>query len=251
MPLTEEQIEEMLANQQKMLEATATNMQTLQQDLAGALREMQKGTVQGVQEAILGLRESLGSRSDDEDDGGSVKPPNTITDADLEAMPRKQFMDFMMGNFKEVLTGELKGFRDDLAATRTETTRDRVARQIEEMRGKHDDFNDWMDEMKERLRKNPALSPKELYTLVRADDPEKAKKLDEKYEQARKDAAGDGGDGNNSTKGDGTEKKGFGGMRPGAGQGSGQSRSDMDKDEAFDAAWEASFGSDESSLLAS
>ena len=65
MPLTEKQIEEMLANQQKMLEATATNMQTLQQDLAGALREMQKGTVQGVQEAILGLRESLGSRSDD------------------------------------------------------------------------------------------------------------------------------------------------------------------------------------------
>lgn len=244
MPLTDEQIEKMLEGQQKTLEALTKGQESLQKDLADAVRAGQAGTAEVVKEAILGLQESLGSRSDDDDEGdrGSANPPTEMTEQQLEAMPRKEFMAYMMNNFTGVLKNELKGVRDDLADTRTSSARERMARAIEAEREKHTDFDDWKDEMKVRLKKNPALTPSELYTLVRADNPQKAKELDGKYEEIRKQNAGEGGgeDG----------KDGFGGMRPGADQRSGgQQRTDMEKDEAFDDAWEKSFG-DNPELLA-
>lgn len=170
-----------------------------------------------------------------------------VDESELEAMPRKQLVNFILEQMNGVMKENLKSLKSDINSTREESARDRVMRQVTEMREKHKDFDDWKDEMQVLVKKNPMLDAREAYLLARAGDSKKAKDLDEKYS---KDAAEDDDGNADRSKGDkGPEKKtGFGGMRPGSGARSEESHS-MDKDEAFEKAWEESFGGDNSDLL--
>ena len=99
-----------------------------------------------------------------------------------------------------------------------------VAHMVTAMSGKHADFGDWLPEINELAGKVKGLDPEGLYTLVRAQNPEKIKELDTKYKVETK------------------AEDNFGGLTPG-GTPQRVEKTDMSESEASSTAWNETVGS--------
>lgn len=194
---------------------TVRGLVTIVQTQGAALNQMR---------TTLANPPTKGSKNDKDDD-------DDTDEVDVDKLSNKEFMSLMMKNVGSLLDEKIGGVTKQIdGVVSTVRTKDLTA-EYNELKGKHKDFGDWEDEMKALSKENPTLSLKRLYTLARQENADKAKTLDEKYEDKK----------------DEPEDKGltlFGGYRPTTKTGGGDGKdgdgkkTKLDMDQALDKAWD-------------
>jgi hypothetical protein len=149
----------------------------------------------------------------------------TIDPEELETMSRAEFGSHIVQQVIKAVNKTVVGpVNERLNAITIDSTKGQIRAAVGELASAHKDFNDWRDEMLGLANENRGLAPKYLYQLARANNPDKASKLDKKYNPVD-EAAGK------------PRKISFGGMTPNGASGSGGKGSKMNMKEATNAAW--------------
>jgi len=204
-------------------------VKTQTEENAKLLKGMQAlaGVVKSQKDAIESMQGSFQKLSDEQ--GTQRKTPASGNDQDVEALSRKEFLhDVILPELGTMLDTKLKTVSDRLESVSSEFETKAVRDEVSSIRGNRPDFDHWKQEVAKELRGNPNLSVEDAYLLARTRDPDKSKKVDEEIatkqkEEAERSAAEQGSN--------------FGGMRP-SGGGEVEERTDMEPDEAADAAWD-------------
>jgi hypothetical protein len=185
--------------------------------------------IQATQASVQGLTESIGKMS-----APQKQEEKKVTDDDINTMTQAELVQHMFGGVRKMLDGVTERISKQVDEVTEVSHRTALTMDINQFRGAHKDFDDWIPEIKEKINSVSGLSAQEAYTLVKAANPEKAKELDTKYASI------------DDVKG--ASKKGsFGGMRPGQhSEGKDgnldENKQDMTRTEAADKAWEEAFG---------
>lgn len=209
------------------------------------LQETMKGVGLGMQELVgmaKAARQTVQPATDD--DGGEGEGDDEPEDeVDLEGLSRAQFAEVVT---KKIINAVNKQVVSPLSkkmnGIASQTQQSDLKRQVEiTSTEKGDDgqllrpdFWEWKDEMVALATQHPTLTPKQLYKMVREDDPEKLAKMEEKYKIGSKKPKGDG---------DGTPGKikiSFGGFTPNGPSGGRKSDAGtkMSPREAANSAWD-------------
>lgn len=182
--------------------------------------------VQSQSSALSSVRTSLEQRQQIDD---KKAKPETEPE-DLEAMPKKDFMDLIIGKVGELMEGKLTQLSTKLDSTITSVNRKFLTEEVTEFADKHKDFRDWEPELNAISKNHPTLTVKDLYNLARAQNPDKAKELDVKYNPPADDARAN------------ARLTLFGGLQPSTktqtSGGDGKGEKKMTIDEALNAAWD-------------
>lgn len=91
------------------------------------------------------------------------------------------------GYLKNIVADAVKPLSQELEGMKKTSASSRIQQEFTELREKHKDFEEWAPEIKELAKENPGLNLKRLYTLARAENPDKAKELDEKFAEPNPD----------------------------------------------------------------
>lgn len=157
---------------------------------------------------------------------------NLGEEKDLETLSRMDFAGKMLEQINGLMEHNLKKISDTLegklSAVSDTIGRSSLEGEIKEMIGSKKDFMDWKEELKALRQELPNASLQRLYALVRSENPDKAKELDEKY--ADKPAAGEDGK---------AQGKAFGGFFPTNSHQ--EENTKMTQDEAVQKAWDDVF----------
>lgn len=213
------------------------------------LTEVLKGLPEGVQDAVkTAIKEASGEQraaavaaaaaeaAEDEDD------TDNLDDIDVEKLSRTEFSAHLDKRFLKTLTKALKPIQDRLETTSTDVEVDRVRREFSKAKEDFPDFMEWKEEMREIITVHPDLSASRLYKLARAENPEKAKKIDEKSKDGKNE------EGEESREAAILKAKAFGGLKPTSGKSLEKDGKKQPK-EASEAAWEEVFGSVSTEIL--
>jgi len=159
---------------------------------------------------------------DDDDDGGSPQ--------DLELLSRADFAKHIVKTVEKVVNKNVvEPLTQQLQALQANTTRSELTGAVKELRAAHKDFDEWKGEMLSLAKEHPGLPPNRLYKLARAENPDKAAKLD-KANAPPIEAP--------------SRPRGFGGLTPNQ-SGTGSRARNMPGKDAATAAWQdlaAAFG---------
>ncbi len=205
----------------------------------GQLTEAMKGLPENIQKAVKdAIHEVSGEQNaaraaaakaaaDAEDDDNTDD-----NDFDVERVSRTELVNHIDKRFARSLSKALKPIIDRLETTSTDAETDRVKREFGKAKEDFPDFMEWKDELRELVTAHPDLSAKRLYLLSRAENPKKAKEIDEKSGEGKK-------------KEDETDiserKRAFGGLTPTSGT-SLQKDGKKQPVEAAASAWDEVFG---------
>lgn len=150
------------------------------------------------------------------------EPP--VDPAHLETLSRKEFSDHIVTQvLKAVNKNVVEPLRGELNAITATTTRGQIQAAVEKSAAAHPDFGDWRQEMIQLAGDYRGLPPERLYALARADNPSKARELDDKYFPKKAPQAP-------------IRLRNFGGLTP-TQSGTGNRGQRMNGSEAADAAW--------------
>lgn len=149
-------------------------------------------------------------------------------DQDLEALSRKDFMAVMFDGFSDVLEEKLKGISDRMETLSNDLESTSATSEVERVRSKHKDFDNWKAEVSKELQRVPDMSVEDALLLAKSKNPEKVDQLRKEAEKQDAEARKASEQGS---------KQPFGGMRP-SGGGEIEERTDMDDEESAEKAWE-------------
>lgn len=183
-------------------------------------------------------------QTDDEPDDGEGEGDGELPNYDattLETLPRAQFMDYMLKHFKANLEGALKPINERINNVGVSAQTQAWIQEGEKVKAKNPDFPEWKDEMLALAKDHPNMGIQRLYTLAKAENPEKVAELAKKYKK----------EDDTSTEGKPKPKAGNGkpkpfSMSPGSGGTSDTKNQKMNAQDAAADAWEqtvAKFGS--------
>lgn len=197
--------------QKKAIDALTNNV--------GQLSNMSQEQIKAQQAA------AQANQTDDE-------PEDTFELNDLEGMDRSAFMDVILNKvnkgfdkLSEQITGQVDKVKETVSTSNIQVEYDKVV-------AKNPDFNHYKAEIAELAKQNPEMSIKNMYTLAKANNPEKVaevtKLIKKETEQKQvEDAAEDKK----------TKAKGYGGLTPTSGQRQ-ELPSDMTQESAGASAWD-------------
>ena len=151
---------------------------------------------------------------------------------DIERLSNTDLTAYMIGKMTKEVNKLLKPIATRLDESSADQEKANVGAQVDKMRAKHEDFDQWKPEMAAVLKANPGMKLESLYKLAKVDNPDKVKELAEK-------AAEEGGE--NKNKGKSTEK--FLGLMPTntSGNDNDEETGSMSPKEAADAAFDEVF----------
>lgn len=220
--------------------------------IIGAIREL-AGMVTNTQKQQQELQDKLENSLKQAGDNGSGQQQEEDLDLsnipDLESMDRKQFADFLTGHMTKKVKSLIEGVNKQVGEVAETAKKTAVETQIEKAAGKFNDFYDWSNEMRDTHKRNPTLTVEEAYKLARANNPEKAARLDAHYKAASDSGGKNSGDDKSSQGGGGEQSSGsgsddssgeqgkqsYGGMPPGGGKTA--TPRNMTKEQAIEDAW--------------
>lgn len=197
------------------------NMQSLQGLLATQGANLEK-VVKSLSE---GGGKPTGEKPKPED-----KPP---TDKELDEMSQSQLVGHMFKSIRGMLDNFGKEVYTKIDGLSTSLVKKDFQSEVEQLKSKHKDFDDWIPEIKAIMTDNPNLKLSQAYMLVRGENQEKAKQLDDKYKIGLEESKPD--------------KQAFGGLMPTSGGPSRELNDDGSKKQvtatqAAELAWEQTFG---------
>lgn len=160
----------------------------IQKSLAGLVVIVQEG-----QRASKQVEQSVSALTNKLSDGINKKETKDekIADEDVDNMSNSQLIGLISKEVGSILDDRLKKTDERIEGTSKAITDDKLEREINELKDNHKDLFDWKTEIKTMAEQHPDLSPTRLYQLVRAENPDKAKELDTKYDET-KDGKKDG-----------------------------------------------------------
>lgn len=225
--MTEEEIKK-LAEALKAMnvnnsETTNAGIKELQTAMIASNKQNQE-TFSQLGAAIKGLIDAKDNDTSENERTDNVDL-ETLSNTDLVRFNQEQTAKMIRDSLKEALDP----LRKDLENTRQGFRQHSSSIELENVKSKYKDFDEWHEEMRAILKKNPGLDLDSAYKLSRVNDEEKAKKLDEKFSK---------GDENSEDDKDEKPAVRFGGLlssEVGEGKGSVQR---MNPNDAFDAAVE-------------
>lgn len=200
------------------------NMQTLQAGLATQGANLEK--------LVKTLGEGGGKPPADKD---KKNEPPVPTDKELDEMSQSQLVGHMFKSIRTMLDNFGKEVHTKIDGLSTSLETKDFKSELEKVKGAHKDFDEWIPEIKAIMTDNPNLKIGQAYTLVRTDNPEKAKQMDDKYKVGLETDTDKGKD------------KAFGGLMPTSGGPSRELTDDgkpktLTQSQAGDKAWEEVFG---------
>jgi hypothetical protein len=174
-----------------------------------------------------------------------TKAADDDTLPNLEVMDRKEFMGVMVDQvgkkisklIDDSITEKLQPISDRLKVTDDEAdelAKSQAAKEYAEVKGSPM-WTGLLPVMQELFKQNPALSPKQLLSLAKADNPEKVKEIEDANPDLLKEKVGD--DKEESR----VDDEGFGGLLPTSTL-KGATVEKMDGDQAAEKAWTKVFG---------
>lgn len=103
----------------------------------------------------------------------------------LDELSRDEFAAHLIGTITRQLQEEIKKAVEPVVGAvnglQQSTASREINSQIAELKSKNKDFDSWKSEMIALSKENPTLSVNRLYTIARAENPDKAKELDAKF----------------------------------------------------------------------
>jgi hypothetical protein len=203
--------------------------ETLLRGLAVVAQGMTK--LQESNESLLTLlkeQAERGGKGDDGEDGGGRKGGNGSTGlfegVDMEQLDRQQFAALMLSKFEERLSHHLKDtlkpFEEKISQVSTRVEEDMANREVNGIASSKKDFYEWRTEIGQLVKDTPNLSVARAYTIARSENPEKAKKMDEKYAEKKESTT-----------------QGFVGLSPTGGGGRGEGAGKLKFNEAAEKAY--------------
>ena len=173
-----------------------------------------EGFAKGVTDTLSGFGEKFdnlaaaNSPSENEEENAKEidETPATLSDRELEMLPRRDFEARMLDKVRKEM---IEPVSKELGSHKESVEEAAIGRQVLAAVDDHKDFWDWKDEMIALGGRIPNATPEELYTLARTKNPDRATELDEKYKEAGKDEENE--------EGKKTPKGGFGGLTPTSG----------------------------------
>ena len=203
----------------------------LNKTISGIPENVQKSVATGIAAAFKEsgiLQQNSSSKKKEEEQEEEVKPLN---EDELEKMSRADFARHMGDNIaKSVMsqvTKAMKPLTERMAENEDAGERERLKTQIKEAREKYKDFDEFRKEIVASVEEYPNLSIEDHYKLVKADNPEKVKEIEEKIAKEKEE----------EEKKAGTNKPAFGGLTPTSGEKAEETQHKTTKD-AAEAAWE-------------
>jgi hypothetical protein len=104
---------------------------------------------------------------------------------DFNTMDNGQIAAYMQDQttkaIKAALDSALQPFAEKLVGLETQQLTTTGKAEVDRLKATHKDFVDWKDEMMSLAGEQPTLSIARLYSIVRAENPDKAKTLDTRY----------------------------------------------------------------------
>ena len=197
--------------------------------IAKGVTEMQESNKQ----VLSFLKENAEKKSGGEgDDGGEHRNTGSAPAAgglfegvDMEQLDRKDFAALLLSKFDERLQHHMKEavkpIEDRVGKLGERVENDFASREISAAAGQRPDFYEWRTEIAELVKHTPGLSVTRAYTIARAENTDKAKKMDEKY-----------------TKKTEPQTRGFTGLSPTGGGGRGEGAGKMKFNEAANKAFD-------------
>lgn len=162
----------------------------------------------------------------------SEEGEQTFDSNDLEGMDRSAFMDVILNKmnkgfdqFSEQMTTKLDNVNNSVSSSN-------VKSELKEVMDKNSDFNHYKTEISEIAKQNPEMKISDMYTLAKANNPERVAEVDKilKTESDQKQVE-------DAAKGNQNKTKGYGGLTPTSGQRQ-EMPSDMTQDAAGTSAWD-------------
>lgn len=184
--------------------------------------------MKGSMSELTGVMRGLMQMAEASRQQGGQAPPTPeeppVDPAHLETLSRKEFSDHIVTQvLKAVNKNVVEPLRGELNAITATTTRGQIQAAVEKSAAAHPDFGDWRQEMIALAGDYRGLPPERLYALARADNPSKARELDEKYTPKPRAQ-------------EPIRLRNFGGLTP-TQSGTGNRGQRMNGSEAADAAW--------------
>lgn len=170
--------------------------------------------MQTIQSSISQLTEA-GNTDDDEDAG------DDDIGTDLETISRADFAKHIVSTLNKQFNKQLESLNEKIEKTSQNVEAVDTKTSLKEFSSQHPDFWDWKDELQGIVKETPGISIERAYRLARAENPDKARQLDEKH-----------------TPSDAGKKSKFGGLTPTSGQTSKTTK--MSSSDAAEAAWQDS-----------
>ena len=175
----------------------------------------------GVTDSIVGLTAKLDTKDKKDPD-----PDTGPSSRDIETMSRGDYTKHLLGEVGKLIKTEVKPIDEKIEGESMTRKQSDVANQVSKAEKDHKDLWDWKEELGTMAKEHPTLNVEKLYKLVRAEDPSKAEKLDEKYTEGEADPKA-------------KEEAGFGGLFPNSGNLSSEELAkERTSEEAGELAWE-------------
>jgi len=191
------------------------DIEKLSSTLEGLPGLIQNAVMSGISQVVE--QTNKGNQADDDDDDDNV----SLSEKDLDGMSRSELVSHIVSSVDKKLKGPLKAIIDKMDDTSISSQKATVKGAIKEAQDKHDDFNEFVPEMKELGGKYPHLEIEDLYLLAKGNNPEKTKELSDKKSEADKE----------------NKQPAFGGLM--ATSGTKTTKTDkMNKNEAANSAWD-------------
>lgn len=190
----------------------------------GWVHEMKNsmGELTGVMRGIMQLAQQ--SREGAQQPTAREPDPPPVDPAHLETLSRKEFSDHIVGEvLRAVNRNVVEPLRGELQAITATTTRGQIQAAVEKAAAAHPDFGEWRQEMIQLAGEYKGLPPERLYAIARADNPTKARELDEKHSPRPRTQ-------------EPIRLRSFGGLTP-TQSGTGNRGQRMNGDEAAEVAW--------------
>jgi hypothetical protein len=115
----------------------------------------------------------------------SEAPPEPPPPPNFDEMTNAEIVAHVTGSvtqqMQEAIAAALKPLTDQLAGLHQAVMTNSVTGDMKELRAQHKDFSDWKQEMIGLAQQHPSLGLRDVYLLARANNPEKASKLDAQY----------------------------------------------------------------------
>ena len=203
------------------------------EDLISALPEKMQASIRdGMKDAIKEESEKRAlaaarakEAEDDDDDDDDLEDLDKI---DLDELSNKELVGHLNQRFERSLTKALKPLFKKIDDQKAESETEKFRESVKQMKKDHKDFSEWGDELRAIYKENPTMSIDRAYKLARAENPDKAKELDEKF--AKEDKEDD--EENKSTQ------KLFGGLLPTSGTSDAKEERRLKPKDAADKAWD-------------
>ena len=149
--------------------------------------------VADLRESVAGLVESnrilteIITNKPDNEPARSLEPVTELPGQypeNVDMLSRQDFGEVLVNRTIQTMKASIiDPLMEEIRGQEASRTKDSASRQITDMRDKFDDFQDWGQEMSSILKETPGVSLQRARTIARAENPEKAQKLDEKYKK--------------------------------------------------------------------